>query len=388
MSLEKLKDQYIYDAKINELKGEISLNIDTMKIKEYIKDKGKSLNSSFHVCFTNMPLYIKDIIVNFIDTDPEIEFISLDPSFTSSSEILWDLTLKGDSEKLAIVKLLFGGYYLEEIVNIIDPNNEMHLDDSLIAEGKNSWMIDKYFGKDLKKSLIEFYKLTNDFPLKFPMHPKEINTQAQKVTNKSKFRTLLLKELEMNGLKESFLKICKSTFKIKNNELFFLILNKIVEMDKIVNNGDRTEYIFDMDLLEKINDTFADNFKELVMNHKSKYNLNYCNELLDFLSDLEDSFYPDNMKESKDTRSIVIDDSEEELMEKFTKDPNGFIQNLIQENPELLGEILNLSNGVSKEEVPDDIKERMVEIGDDKDVKVQAISMNNFLEILKKVKQK
>lgn len=178
------KENMMKELKIQELIAEIMESGNDIRTENWIDKMVNEIGNyngqhwfNEQVLFRNLSVSEKEAIEYIVDTtknfDEKLEIIFCEISFSSTSEIIYDLILEGKGVYIDPVKIIFDGSFIEEYL-AFDYNEEDHIVDIKNYNMEDSWYADEYLPKEIKESVKKLLKLTKENPLQVPIHPKEM----------------------------------------------------------------------------------------------------------------------------------------------------------------------------------------------------------------------
>ena len=312
-------------------------------------------------------------------------------------------------------KIFFKGYFLEEYLSFIDPNNEIHLDERFIEACQNSWNREEFFTKNYKKDINEYYTLTGYVPIQFPLHPKEILYLQDTNYNMDGIavpRTNIFKRFNFSDARTILKKIINRANSFGKYEAIFILLNYLSaievktfhESKELFSNEEdfikkikSENFEIDHDKYEELFQKFQDEFKDYVLKNMD-LGEEFYNDIIEILEILSDG--DNEEKPTEETGPIIgtkgniynmknIDTSNLNLEEMSVEElKNISPEILFKKALEKIGEdgLMEFLEKSTIEELPEELKDSMKDIAGEnkKNVTVRSISLEDMIEIIKK----
>ena len=226
------KENMMKELKIQELITEIMESGNDIRTENWINKMVNEIGNyngqhwfNEQVLFRNLSVSEKEAIEYIVDTtknfDEKLEIIFCEISFSSTSEITYDLILEGKGIYIDPVKIIFDGSFIEEYL-AFDYNEEDYIVDIKNYDMDNSWNADEYLPKEIKESVKKLLELTKENPLQVPIHPKEMVKNI--LTNNFDPKFLALIRVEFFRLFRNNSKLKKLIEKNLNTKNYFGII--------------------------------------------------------------------------------------------------------------------------------------------------------------------
>ena len=421
--------------RMHELKQIISEETGKLGIKEFVKNYTLDDCLPVRIFFKNLSTEEKDFLMSAsgikIDNLDLFNLLSVEPSFDSTDKILWNILIEENLldqqwvdnkilnhvrfAYLNLIKIFFKGYFLEEYLSFIDPNNEIHLDERFIEACQNSWNREEFFTKNYKKDINEYYTLTGYYPIQFPLHPKEILYLQDTNYNMDGIavpRTNIFKRFNFSDARTILKKIINRANSFGKYEAIFILLNYLSaievktfhESKELFSNEEdfikkikSENFEIDHDKYEELFQKFQDEFKDYVLKNMD-LGEEFYNDIIEILEILSDG--DNEEKPTEETGPIIgtkgniynmknIDTSNLNLEEMSVEElKNISPEILFKKALEKIGEdgLMEFLEKSTIEELPEELKDSMKDIAGEnkKNVTVRSISLEDMIEIIKK----
>lgn len=399
------KENMMKELKIQELIAEIMESGNDIRTENWIDKMVNEIGNyngqhwfNEQILFRNLSVSEKEAIEYIVDTtknfNEKLEIIFCEISFSSTSEITYDLILEGKGIYIDPVKIIFDGSFIEEYL-AFDYNEEDHIVDIKNYDMEDSWYADEYLPKEIKESVKKLMKLTKENPLQVPIHPKEMvkniltNNFDPKFLalirleifrlfrNNSKLKKLIEKNLDTKNYFSIIL--CYIFIRELSNGVFYIsqkinpsrLYKKVrsggeIEMNKIMGPGSSYKFykIEDYDKLFIKLDTIKDAAKKAGLDENE---IKEADLLLNTLMDL--IFISENLAD--------------------TKTSNGEMEISTNKKTKELLENLGIPLDAFEQIVPMLADSEMGEnISDEKNIKIKAFKLDDLLKMIEDIQNK
>ena len=399
------KENMMKELKIQELIAEIMESGNDIRTENWIDKMVNEIGNyngqhwfNEQVLFRNLSVSEKEAIEYIVDTtknfDEKLEIIFCEISFSSTSEITYDLILEGKGVYIDPVKIIFDGSFIEEYL-AFDYNEEDHIVDIKNYDMEDSWYADEYLPKEIKESVKKLLKLTKENPLQVPIHPKEMVKNLltsnfdpkflalirleffRLFRNNSKLKKLIEKNLDTKNYFGIIL--CYIFIRELTNGVFYIsqkinpsrLYKKVssggeIEMNKIMGPGSSYKFykIEDYDKLFIKLDTIKDTAKKAGLDENE---IKEADLLLNTLMDL--IFISENLAD--------------------TKTSNGEMEISTNKKTKELLENLGVPLDTFEQIVPMLADSEMGEnISDEKNIKIKAFKLDDLLKMIEDIQNK
>ena len=399
------KENMMKELKIQELIAEIMESGNDIRTENWIDKMVNEIGNyngqhwfNEQVLFRNLSVSEKEAIEYIVDTtknfDEKLEIIFCEISFSSTSEITYDLILEGKGVYINPVKIIFDGSFIEEYL-AFDYNEEDHIVDIKNYDMEDSWYADEYLPKEIKESVKKLLKLTKENPLQVPIHPKEMVKNLltsnfdpkflalirleffRLFRNNSKLKKLIEKNLDTKNYFGIIL--CYIFVRELTNGVFYIsqkinpsrLYKKVssggeIEMNKIMGPGSSYKFykIEDYDKLFIKLDTIKDTAKKAGLDENE---IKEADLLLNTLMDL--IFISENLAD--------------------TKTSNGEMEISTNKKTKELLENLGIPLDTFEQIVPKLADSEMGEnISDEKNIKIKAFKLDDLLKMIEDIQNK
>lgn len=399
------KENMMKELKIQELIAEIMESGNDIRTENWIDKMVNEIGNyngqhwfNEQVLFRNLSVSEKEAIEFIVDTtknfNEKLEIIFCEISFSSTSEITYDLILEGKGIYIDPVKIIFDGSFIEEYL-AFDYNEEDHIVDIKNYDMEDSWYADEYLPKEIKESVKKLMKLTKENPLQVPIHPKEMvkniltNNFDPKFLalirleifrlfrNNSKLKKLIEKNLDTKNYFSIVL--CYIFIRELSNGVFYIsqkinpsrLYKKVrsggeIEMNKIMGPGSSYKFykIEDYDKLFIKLDTIKDAAKKAGLDENE---IKEADLLLNTLMDL--IFISENLADTKTSNGemeISTNKKTKELLENLGIPLDTFEQIVPMLEDSEMGE----------------------NISDEKNIKIKAFKLDDLLKMIEDIQNK
>ena len=399
------KENMMKELKIQELIAEIMESGNDIRTENWIDKMVNEIGNyngqhwfNEQVLFRNLSVSEKEAIEYIVDTtknfNEKLEIIFCEISFSSTSEITYDLILEGKGVYINPVKIIFDGSFIEEYL-AFDYNEEDHIVDIKNYDMEDSWYADEYLPKEIKESVKKLLKLTKENPLQVPIHPKEMVKNLltsnfdpkflalirleffRLFRNNSKLKKLIEKNLDTKNYFGIIL--CYIFVRELTNGVFYIsqkinpsrLYKKVssggeIEMNKIMGPGSSYKFykIEDYDKLFIKLDTIKDTAKKAGLDENE---IKEADLLLNTLMDL--IFISENLAD--------------------TKTSNGEMEISTNKKTKELLENLGIPLDTFEQIVPKLADSEMGEnISDEKNIKIKAFKLDDLLKMIEDIQNK
>ena len=399
------RENMLKELKIQELIAEIMESGNDIRTENWIDKMVNEIGNyngqhwfNEQVLFRNLSVSEKEAIEYIVDTtknfDEKLEIIFCEISFSSTSEITYDLILEGKGVYIDPVKIIFDGSFIEEYL-AFDYNEEDHIVDIKNYDMEDSWYADEYLPKEIKESVKKLLKLTKENPLQVPIHPKEMVKNLltsnfdpkflalirleffRLFRNNSKLKKLIEKNLDTKNYFGIIL--CYIFIRELTNGVFYIsqkinpsrLYKKVssggeIEMNKIMGPGSSYKFykIEDYDKLFIKLDTIKDTAKKAGLDENE---IKEADLLLNTLMDL--IFISENLAD--------------------TKTSNGEMEISTNKKTKELLENLGVPLDTFEQIVPMLADSEMGEnISDEKNIKIKAFKLDDLLKMIEDIQNK
>ena len=400
------KENMMKELKIQELIAEIMESGNDIRTENWIDKMVNEIGNyngqhwfNEQVLFRNLSVSEKEAIEYIVDTtknfDEKLKIIFCEISFSSTSEITYDLILEGKGVYIDPVKIIFDGSFIEEYL-AFDYNEEDHIVDIKNYDMEDSWYADEYLPKEIKESVKKLLKLTKENPLQVPIHPKEMVKNLltsnfdpkflalirleffRLFRNNSKLKKLIEKNLDTKNYFGIIL--CYIFIRELTNGVFYIsqkinpsrLYKKVssggeIEMNKIMGPGSSYKFykIEDYDKLFIKLDTIKEAAKKAGIdeNKISEADL-LLNTLMDLIFLSENSM--DEKSDNKKGFDATVNDETKDLLEKLGVSLDTFEQIVPMLEDSEMGE----------------------NISDEKNIKIKAFKLDDLLKMIEDIQNK